>query len=274
MRRSVVPFVLCAVLVVCGAGAAWTQSKDVYNPAEQPSDVPASTEKVPIDQPHGGVLWDNGSLVTHPGVCPAGADASRLQTSLGLTVFGFTASTAGAFRIADNFTVPAPGWIVNEIVLYGYQTGSTTVSTFNTVHLQIWNGPPNGGGVVIFGDTTTNRYASSLWSNIYRDLDTTTCTAGGTTRPPMAVRATVPLTLPPGTYWVDFALGGTLASGPFVPPTSAVGQVNNCAHPPCNALQWSGTAWAAVVDGATPQEVKFVVEGVLAPVELMGFDVK
>jgi hypothetical protein len=285
MRRTHVPFIVCAVLVACGAGSAWSQSRDEYN-GEISSQEPAGpVANVPVYQPHGGVLFDNGSLVTHPGVCPAGANASRLQTSQGLNTFGFTASTQTApnFRIADNFTVPAPGWIINEVVLFAYQTGSTTTSTFNTARLQIWNGPPNvGGSVVIFGDTTTNRFASSTFSNIYRDLEATQCTvAAGTTRPIMATRASVtpPLTLVPGSYWIDFKLGGTLASGPFVPPTSALNQPNNCVPGPCNGLQFneSTLTWVPLQDTGAAlaiQDVKFIIEGVFLPVELMGFDVR
>jgi hypothetical protein len=232
-------------------------------------DVPVEGQPVGpvrIWEPDGGMLYDNGPLITHPGVCSAGASASRLQSAIGLNVFGFTASTAGAFRIADNFTVPpGGGWNISEIVLFGYQTGSSTTPTFNNARVQIWNGAPNAGGTVVFGDTTTNRFAGAAFSTIYRDLDTATC-PGAQTRPIMAVRATINTTLPPGTYWVDFQLGGTLASGPFIPPTSILGETDGCAGPAlCNGLQFSGTAWVSLVDSgtaATVQDVAFVVEGV------------
>jgi hypothetical protein len=241
------------------------------NPAVETADAPAvavvgeATGPVRIWQPDGAVLFDNGSLITHPGVCSAGASASRLQSALGLNIFGFTASTATAFRIADNFTVPpGGGWQINQITFFGYQTGSTTTPTFNTARVQIWNGPPNAGGVVIFGDTTTNRFASAAFSNTYRDLDTATCPAAQT-RPIMAVTANVATTLPPGNYWVDFALGGTLASGPFIPPTSILGQLDGCPGPAlCNGLQFDGANWVNMIDtGAaqTQQDVKFIVEG-------------
>jgi Calx-beta domain len=232
-------------------------------------DVPVvgeATGPVRIWEPDGALLYDNGSLITHPGVCSAGASASRLQSALGLNIFGFTASTATAFRIADNFTVPpGGGWNISELVLFGYQTGSTTTPTFNNARVQIWNGPPNAGGVVVFGDTTTNRFASAAFSNIYRDLDTAPCPAAQT-RPIMAVRATVNTTLPPGNYWVDFQLGGTLASGPFIPPTSILGQTDGCPGAAlCNALQFDGATWNPLTDTGTAlaqQDIRFVVEGV------------
>ncbi len=76
-------------------------------------------------------------------------------------------------RVADDFTVGGSGWLIGNITFFGYQTGSTTTSTFTAVNLRIWDGPPNvGTSMVVFGDTTTNRLVSSTWTNIYRVLDT------------------------------------------------------------------------------------------------------
>ena len=129
---------------------------------------PALTPDVPE-----AVLYDNGPLITHPTGGAGGAAASALQTAAGLTVFGFANSISGGFRIADDFTVPAGGWGLQTVRLFNYQTGSGNTSTINNINLQIWNGVPNAAGsVVVFGDATTNRLASSTWSNIYRTLDT------------------------------------------------------------------------------------------------------
>ena len=135
--------------------------------------------------------------------------------------------------MADDFTVPAGGWNISTITFYAYQTGSTTTSTINDVNLQIWDGPP-GVGSVVFGDTTTNRLAGSSWSNIYRVLDTGLT---DTTRPIMADVVTVNTILPAGTYWLDWQSGGTLASGPWAPPVTIVGQTPSraptaCSHSP------------------------------------------
>jgi subtilisin-like proprotein convertase family protein len=219
------------------------------------------------EAPQGGPLWDNGPLVTHPGGGAGGADASRLQnSSLGMTVNGFTASTATVFRISDDFAVPGPsGWDVATITFFGYQTGSTTTCTFNDARVQIWDGPPNAGGSIIYGDLTTNRFASCAFSNIYRDTETT---VGNNQRPIMAVTATIGTSLPPGDYWVDFQLGGTLASGPFIPPLTVLTQTSGCTPPAsCNGLQWNGSAWVALDDGLAgtqPQDVRFIVDGTLS----------
>ncbi len=252
--------VMTAVPSTMTYGADNPAAETMYAP-----DIPVEgqpTGPVRIWEPDGAMLYDNGPLITHPGICPAGAAASRLQGNLGLTIFGFGAQQTAGNRIADNFTVPAGGgWNISEIVFFSYQTGSTTTPTHNDARVQIWNGPPNAGGSVIFGDITTNRFAGAQFSSIYRDLDTATC-PGASTRPIMAVRATINTTLPPGTYWVDVSLGGTLASGPWIPPTTILGETDGCAGPAlCNALQFTG-AWATMVDGTTAQDIRFVVEGV------------
>jgi hypothetical protein len=210
------------------------------------------------------VLVDQrAQLITHPGGGAGGADASRLQnTSLGMTSFGSTASDTGAFRVADDVTF-ALTTTINTITVYGYQTGSTTTSTMDTLHIQIWNGPPNAGGSLIFGDLTTNRMASTAFTSIYRDTETI---VGNNQRPIMAVTSVdlssvTPLTLNAGTYWIDFRLGGSLANGPFVPPITILGQTG---APDGNALQFNGTTWVAVDDGLAGlqrQGIPFRIEG-------------
>ena len=212
--------------------------------------APASAWRMPE-----ALLYDNGPLVTHPGGGAGGADASALQTAIGLDTYGFGYQLSAGNRIADDFTVTGGGWFVETVTFFGYQTGSTTTSTFNHTNLRIWDGPPdNPASTVVFGDTSTNRLTSSLWTNAYRVLDTALTNAD---RPIMANMATVNQFLPAGTYWLDWQAGGTLASGPWAPAISILGQTTTG-----NALQWTG-AWAALVDTGTgtAQGLPFVIEG-------------
>ncbi len=275
LSRTIAIAAGAALLQLPLAAAAWAQASEDARTADIHGSVPAQpgAKGSPIYRlPQ--LTFDNGPLVTHPGGGAGGADASRLQsTSLGMTTLGFTASTAGAFRLSDDFTAAAPGWVINTVTCFGYQTGSTTTPTFNTMRLQIWNGAPNGGGSVIYGDTTTNRFGSAAFSGIYRDTETT---AGNNQRPIMAVTSQAIGLSFRGTFWIDYQLGGTLASGPFSPPTTILGQTGGgCA--PCNALQWSGTAWVAVDDAAAGtqlQDIRFVVDYTPAPVELQSFRIE
>lgn len=274
-RLAALAIAAVAFQVAAAAPAGMPASEDART-ADIHGSVPDSGRK-PVIFHAPALTYDNGALITHPGGGPGGADASRLQsTSLGMSTLGFTASDAGAFRIADDFTATAPGWTINTITLFGYQTGSTTTSTFDVVRLQIWaNGAPNAGGAVIFGDTTTNRFGSSAFTNIYRDTETT---VANNQRPIMATTSSaIALTFGAGTYWLDYQLGGTLASGPFSPPTTILGQTSGSCSPNCNALQWSGTAWAALDDGAAgvqAQDVRFIIDYVPSPVELQTFQVE
>jgi hypothetical protein len=201
------------------------------------------------------VLYDNGPLVTHPGGGAGGADASALQTALGMSTYGFGAQLSAGNRVADEFTIASGNWTIETITFFTYQTGSSTTSTITGVNVQIWDGPPNGGGTVVWGNTTTNVMVSTTWSNDYRVLDTGLL---DTQRPIMAVVAGVNTTLPAGTYWLDWQFDGTLASGPWAPPVTILGQTTTG-----NALQYTSTGWAAITDGGTltPQGLPFIVEG-------------
>ncbi len=256
---------LLATLVAASPAAA--QATDNIRSPQPPAGNPGASPAGPVWRGPKALLLDSGPLVTHVGGGAGGVDASRLQnSSLLMSTLGFTASTAGTFRIADDFTVPAAGWGISTITFFAYQTGATAC-TLADVRVQIWNGPPNAGGTLVFGDTTTNRFASCALANIYRDTETT---VANNQRPIQAATATVATNLAAGTYWVDYQLGGSLASGPFVPPititgTSATG----------NALQWNGTAWVTLTDtGSTTQQgVRFVIDGTVLPVELQKFSI-
>jgi len=205
------------------------------------------------------VLYDNGSLVTHPGGGFGGANASALQTALGMGTFGYGHQISANNRVADDFTVPGPApWTINTITFYGYQTGSTTTSTFTDVRVQIWDGPPGvGASAVVFGDLVTNRLASSTFSNTYRVLDTSLLDSN---RPIMANVVTIGTTLPPGTYWLDWFSGGTLASGPWAPPVSVLGSTGTG-----NAMQSiAGAAFVPLID-VGPQDFPFIIDGTSSP---------
>jgi hypothetical protein len=173
------------------------------------------------------VLYDNGPFITSFGDGPGGSDVSLLQNvSLGMTTLGAGVQFVAPGphnRIADEFEVTTPGgWMIDNVVFYGYQTGSSTTSSFTGVNYRIWDGPPNDpGSNVIYGDTTTNRFESTSWTGVYRYAETA---IGNTTRPVMEIVAEADLHLMPGTYWVDWQLAGSIASGPWQPPITILGQ--------------------------------------------------
>ncbi|MGB3975777.1 MAG: kelch repeat-containing protein, partial [bacterium] len=134
-------------------------------------------------------------------------------------------------------------WNIESIIFYSYQTGSGTTSTLNGVYFQIWNGSPDlAASAVVWGDLTTNRMTSTGWTGIYRVLDTG---PSDTTRPIMYAQCDVAFTLSEGTYWIDWMVNGTGASGPWQPPISILGQTTTG-----NAMQNTGS-WAAAMDSGT-----------------------
>lgn len=203
-------------------------------------------------------VFDNGPLVTHPGGGAGGADASALQTALSMSTYGFGMQQTYGYRLADDYTVTNPaGMYVDKLVLFAYQTGSGTDSTINHVNLRIWNGVP-GVGSVIWGDTVTNVLESMAFHNVYRVADYSLTASN---RPIMACVVNVGTTLPPGTYWFDWQMGGNLSSGPYSPPVSILGQTSTG-----NAMQYT-TGWANALDTGTgtPQGMPFIVLGDCCP---------
>jgi len=169
------------------------------------------------------VAWSNGPLATHPGGGAGGADASALQMALGLGVYAFGFQFGYGNRIADDFTLASGTWQVTGVRFYGYQSYSGTSPTFTSLNLQIWDGPPNNpGSSVLWGDTATDRLGAASFSNVYRVLETD---LGNTDRPVMFLDATVAVSLPAGTYWLDWQADGSASyTGPWAPPISILGQ--------------------------------------------------
>ncbi|PDV97216.1 hypothetical protein A9Q02_04735 [Candidatus Chloroploca asiatica] len=222
----------------------------------------ASVGLAPSAVPTVTVLYNNGPFITSFGDGPGGADLSLLQTSLGMTTLGFATGLNDSgphFRISDHFTVTdASGWRVDEVVFYAYQSGSSTTSTFTGVNFQIWDGPPDDPvSRVIFGDTTTNRFVESSWTNAYRVSESNFTT---TQRPIMAIVGRAGVDLSPGTYWLDWQLAGSLASGPWQPPITVISQTVTG-----NALQRNDTGWVPLQDtgSSTNQGVPFQLRRVV-----------
>jgi hypothetical protein len=210
------------------------------------------------------VLFNGGPLVNYPGQGFGGYDASAIQTTLLENVYGYGHWPSSDRRVADDFTITdAGGWQIDTAKFFAYQTGSGTTSTINHVNVRIWSGTPGSGGTVVWGDTTTNRLASTGWSQIYRSISTSLT---ATNRPIMGNVANIGTTLGPGTYWMDWQTGGTLTSGPWAPPVSILDVTG---PPDANAKQWNPTTstWGPVMDtgNSTPDAMPFILNGTVIP---------
>jgi len=212
----------------------------------------------PVWQPSRAILFDNGPFVTDPGAGYGGADVSRVQSSLGMSVYGFGCQQVSSIIVADDFTIPASEtWNIQSFTFFNYQTNSGTTSTITGVFIELFDTDPSLGGTPIWGDLTTNRMdvGGSLWSNCYRALETDPL---NTARPIMATVCTVPMTLNAGHYWLAWQETGSLSSGPWNPPVTILGNTTTG-----DALQSVSGTWAYIVDSGTQtqQGLPFVIQG-------------
>lgn len=205
-----------------------------------------------------GTTTANGSTTS-----PAGYTWSELQsvggatnTNLGFGAIFNTAATTN-LRIADNFTVTST-MNLTTVDLFCYQTGSTgTTPPIDQMRVQIWNGDPSiGTSTVVAGNMTANIYNASASgeANMYRIGNNTP----GTTRKLWRISGNLTATLAPGTYWVDFQVHATNDGSIFFPAVTVPGSVSLAGW---NAKQYSGTAWAGIVDaGSTqPMDMPFIL---------------
>jgi hypothetical protein len=251
---------LIAALLASPMAHAQISAETINNPAPGVTVTPGGPAAV---TPDNTVLFANGTFISQPtGGGPGGADALSVLTNPPDTSFGSTCFTGPTgFRLADNFTVPAGGWAVQQVNVFGYQTqaapGGSTVSPFTGGTLQIWNGPPNvAGSTVVFGDATTNRMASTGFSGAWRVSNTTLTNVQ---RPISRASLTVNQVLQPGTYWIDYTV--TVATGTaFCPPNNTTSAANN-------GLQFNTAtaAWAAATDGGSLRPLDFPFEIVGTP---------
>ncbi|MBN1921455.1 MAG: S8 family serine peptidase [Anaerolineae bacterium] len=238
------------------AAAPATEDVDAIAPS-----VALKTEPGPWSSPliwaPRAVLYDNGPLVTHPGAAPGGADESRLQaTSLSMNTLGFGDQVLNNNWVADDFTVTAAeGWTLDSATFFAYQTNSPITSTITNINWVLYDGDPSAGGAMM---ASGSGMLSTLWTNIYRTSETS---PGVTNRPIMATTVDMgAFFLPAGTYWLAWQADGTLASGPWAPPITILGQTTTG-----NGLQYlsSSGAWGPANDSGTMTQQGFplVLEG-------------
>jgi hypothetical protein len=228
------------------------------------------------------------SSMSQSGVpAPGGASWSEAASAGGEAnaVGGFSSHGPGAsgqYRFADDFTVTGTGWSLSTLTLYAYQVGASgPASPFSGVNVRVWNAPPwQPGAAVVFGDTATNRMTGSTLANVYRIFNsqvTPLPTAPDTTRPIWATTVSLAgLTLPPGTYWLDWQYTTVNPdAGAYSPPVTAAG---NRSPGSANARQYRAAygnlagGWTALLDSGKPaaaadlpQDLPFLLAGTPAP---------
>ncbi len=171
-----------------------------------------------------------------------------------MNLLGWGHQVANNNSVADDFVVD-DDWHIDTITFFAYQTTATT-QTIDDIRLQIYDGEPGAGGSVIWGDLVTNVFSSGAFSNIYRVAEDAPITT--TNRAIMAATATVDTDLGPGTYWLEWQVGGSGTSGPWAPPITILGQTTTG-----NGRQAIAGAWQDALDSGTntQQGFPFIIEG-------------
>ena len=195
---------------------------------------------------HAATIYNNGPVV----------DGSGLSVlTLPATTFGFGAQTGSSNAVADDFTVPAgQTWTIESINLYAYQTGATSF-TFQTATWSLVSGDVNTGSVVASG-------TSAVTSGGRVGYRVTSTTLGDTQRGIYANVVDNPdFSIGAGTYWLRWSLTGSLASGPWQPPTSD-------ARPGNAAQSTTGGAFATLVEAGSllSVELPFTLNGTVSAV--------
>jgi hypothetical protein len=266
--------ILSALAVLAAASASLAQSALYSNGnAANPADPRLST----------------GATTTSGVPAPAGfawSEVPGLSASESNAMAGFsthTTGTTGAFRFADDFTVPAGGWRINTISFYAYQTGAAappSPSPFSAINLMIWRGRPGDAGTtLVFGDPTTNRLLSSTSASLYRVFNTATppfAAAPDASRLIWQTDATVgALTLAPGVYWLDWQYTCTDPNAQAFSPAIAIAGARTQSG--WNSRQFKLTSggsgfWADVLDQGKPspaadlaQDFPFIIRGSIPP---------
>ncbi|WP_374359594.1 PEP-CTERM sorting domain-containing protein [Pseudoduganella danionis] len=193
------------------------------------------------------ILHDNGPVV----------DASSLSVLAGsASILGWGEQASAGNRMADDFTIAnGSAWNVSSVSFFAYQTGATSFTFTNAVWSIVAGNDVNTGSVVASGTTSV----SNAGQVGYR---VTSSTLASTIRPIYQLEADIPdVTLASGHYWLTWSIGGTLASGPWQPPTADARTGN--------AMQaTAGGAFATVIDSGSnlSAEMPFLINGTVAAV--------
>jgi hypothetical protein len=191
-------------------------------------------------------LYNNGPVVS--GTPPLSV------IRLGGTLLGAGAQSSIPNLVADDFSVAGGGWNVEGLSFYSYQSFAGSTFTFSSVSWSVVSGDVTSGTVVASG--TTSATNGGLMG--YR-VSSTTLT--NTDRAIFRIDLDVPdFALGAGDYWMRWGLAGSLASGPWQPPT-ADGAVGNATQ------SLSGGAFATLVDAGDGLgvELPFTIQGSLVP---------
>lgn len=189
---------------------------------------------------------------------PAGYNWSEVKTPQ--STWGLNGTITDRM-LADDFQVPAgEKWNIQNFYFYAYQTGFSGASLpISEFYYEIYSSDPSvAGAVKVYGDVTTNRYASSEETKWYRILQGQ---PDNTTRKIYKMKINSPdLNLTAGTYWIKW--GSKTSTGTHFYP-----QFPHDASKVNNAQQFvvSNSTWVNLDDGGQRVSFPFEISGTKLP---------
>jgi hypothetical protein len=165
-----------------------------------------------LSEVKGDVLWNNGSMVTHAGLGAGGTDVS--MASLVPNTAG--SNVTGALWRADNFSVGGPGWLVDSIQAFAYDTNNAN-PRFGEAIIRIHANDGGAPGSILTSSNATwelagiNRIFNGVGNlgNTARQVQRITANFGGFALAPgdyffsFSVSSSAD---PPGNNWVPFVM--------------------------------------------------------------------
>lgn len=255
MQKLNVKFTLLIALMLMGFSV-----KTFGQDCNPPLDVSAKTPHEPdwysvnvswnVPSPaKADMVFTNGPVISHPGQGYGGGDVSAMME--GSELIGFIGNQELNNSIADEFTLTGTTQI-DSIQFYTIQTlvaDPSPGANVKEIYIQIYDGAPNAGGQVIWGDMTTDRKKQVIFPNYYRAPEDDLTNNG---RPIMRTTALIGTSLEPGTYWLEVTVTSIIPTGApqnariVFPPVTIPGQTSTG-----NALLKVGGVWQDMIDPDT-----------------------
>ena len=140
-------------------------------------------------------LFENGVFK------PENAQDSIWSIAQGRSVLGINANKSGNYSswVLDDFNLINKTKI-NKMIFFVYQKNqNTSTDAIKAVYVKIFKNSPLSGGILIWGNETTNRLKSSSLTRLYRDRSG----KASENNPILKVEAELGTVLSPGNYWVE-----------------------------------------------------------------------
>lgn len=203
----------------------YSVSDTIQNLQLQLSNVGGSALGWTLDPGATILLFSSGPVINRPQEGPKNTDLSLMESlTLGMNMFGFGANVDVGVRLANELILEQPAEI-NSIHFVGYQIGVGPTSPFTGLSLQLWEGPPNAGGKLIYGNMQTNVLESSSWTEAWRSSETGFDDLRALSDLIANPSIHESLDLVANTYWLDFAYSSEQPGPLFSPPIATFGQI-------------------------------------------------